>query len=116
MTFDELEYGIIEDVKAELLEDGEALDETAVKLLTSKVKGAIRKVKAAYKFRSSDSPEFVLSKMEQAYENIKAIAMYDYNHIGAEGETAHAENGISRHYVNENELYAGIIPITRFSR
>lgn len=113
MTFDELEYGIIEDLKAELSEDGEALDETAVKLLTSKVKGAIRKVKAAYRFRSSDCPELVLQKMELAYDNIKAIAAYDFAKIGAEGETAHAENGISRHYVDERELYAGIVPITR---
>lgn len=46
------------------------------------------------------------------YSNvIFQAALYAYNMQGAEGESAHNENGISRTYIDEDKLYIEIVPV-----
>jgi hypothetical protein len=53
-------------------------------------------------------------KVPEKYQNKQLeIALYLYNKRGAEGETAHSENGISRSYENAgipDSMLKGIIP------
>lgn len=82
-------------------------------LLNVKVRQAIREVKSARNYPSSYPSEKIEEDMLQYYDNIRQIALYDYNLVGNEGQSSSAENGISRHYVDRNNLFRGITPIAR---
>ena len=110
MTLDEMKEQIVTELNAELTEDGEALDETALKLLESKVKGAIREVKEMRRYPLAFKAEDIASDMERYYSNVKNIALYDYNHIGIEFQTGSSENGISRTFPERKTLFNGILP------
>lgn len=46
------------------------------------------------------------------YRNVVFRAVvYAYNLQGAEGQSAHSENGISRTYIDEDDLYMEIVPM-----
>lgn len=113
MTFEEMREEIIEELKAELSEDGEALDATALKLLESKVRGAIREVRATRRYPSSYTAEMIDADMEQFYSNAKNLALYDFNHIGIEFQTGSTENGISRTFSQRESMLGGVIPLGR---
>ena len=49
--------------------------------------------------------------MERYYSNIKNLALYDYNQIGVEGQSAHGENGTSRTWVDRNKYLEGVVAI-----
>lgn len=82
-------------------------------ILALKVNNAYREVKQARNYPKSYSAETIAEDMENYYSNVKAIAMYDYNKIGAEGQTQYSADGESIHYVDRNKLFAGILPIAR---
>lgn len=111
MTFEEMREEIIEELKAELSEDGEALDATALKLLESKVRGAIREVRATRRYPSSYTAEMIDADMEKYYSNAKNLALYDFNHIGIEFQVGSSENGISRTYAERESMFSGVIPL-----
>ena len=47
---------------------------------------------------------------ERYYENVVNLALYRYNKQGAEGQTSHSENGVSRTYQSEAEILSDIVP------
>lgn len=111
MTLDALKQEIIDDIAAEVsVTDADKYNET---LLASKVGAAIHEVKRARHYPAGYSEEMVEKDMADFYSNIRNIAMYDYNQIGAEGQTQYSADGASIHYVDRNKLFAGIIPIGR---
>lgn len=104
-----LEEEIFADLSAELSTD-QIFNET---LLLSKVKNALREVKRARKYPSYYTKKQIQSDMYDYFSNIRNIALYDYNQIGAEYEESHSENSVSRSFVDRNKLFAGIIPLSR---
>lgn len=82
-------------------------------LLALKVTNAYREVKQARNYPSTYSDEMIAKDMENFYSNIRAIAMYDYNQIGAEGQTQYSADGESIHYIDRNKLFSGVLPIAR---
>lgn len=82
-------------------------------ILTLKVNNAYREVKQARNYPKSYTEEMITEDMMNYYSNVKAIAMYDYNKVGAEGQTQYSADGESIHYVDRNKMFAGIIPIAR---
>ena len=105
-----LEDEIIEDLTAELSETDENFNAT---VLAVKVKSAIREVKRAKKYTSNYTDERITADLQNYYSNIRALALYDYNLIGAEGQSSSTENGVSRSYVDRKTLFVGIIPIAK---
>jgi len=100
---------IIEELTAELQEsEGAKFNQT---LLRSKVNGAYRAVKTARKYPQSYTEAFIERDMENYYSQVREIAMYDYNSIGAEGQTQYSQDGVSVHYVDRNSLFYGVLPI-----
>ncbi len=83
-------------------------------VLTQKVVNAIREVKKARKYPSYYPSDLVDRDLYEYYSNIRNIALYDYNLMGAEGEQSHSENGVSRSYVDRKSLFNGVLPLTRF--
>lgn len=104
----DLELEILADITAEM---GNEDFNTAV--MTAKIKSAYREVKRARNYPDTYSDEKIEKDMESYFSNIKNIALYDYNMIGAEGEATHSENGVSRTYVDRKSLFAGVLPISR---
>lgn len=82
--------------------------------LRAKIISAIREVKNARKYPRNYTTEQIENDLQNYYSNIRNIALYDYNKIGAEGESSHNENGVSRAYTERERLFAGIIPLAKF--
>lgn len=107
----DLEMELIEDLTTELSASDPNFNAI---LLLSKVKGAIREVKRARKYPAYYTDEQIKCDMYDFYSNIRNIALYDYNIIGAEWQTSSSESGISRGYVDRDKLFNGIIPLSQF--
>ena len=102
---------IIEELKTELSEtEGEKFSLT---LLTSKVKGAYRDVKTARRYPLNYSEAAIENDMQNYFSQVKEIARYDYNQIGAEGQTQYSQDGVSVHYVEREKLFYGVLPIAQ---
>lgn len=106
---DKLQAELLEDLTIDI-EGDDAFDSSK---LEQKIKNAIRDVQRARNYPDSYTEEQITKDMERLYSKIRAIALYDYNLIGAEGELEHSENGIGRTYVDRNSLFNGILPLSR---
>ena len=82
-------------------------------ILTLKVNNAYREVKMARNYPATYTDSMITADMLNYYSNIRAIALYDYNKIGAEGQTQYSADGESIHYLDRDKLFVGIVPIAR---
>lgn len=106
-----LEKEVYDSLKAEIeITEGDRFNST---LLESKVKNAYREVRTARKYPTSYTEAAIERDMENYYSQIRAVAQYDYNQIGAEGQTQFSEDGASIHYVGRDSLFQGVLPIAR---
>lgn len=106
--------GLIAEIKEELkieLREEPNLDE---ELLTVKIRGAYREVQSSLRYDSSMSEAAIESDMANYFSQIKAIALYDYNKIGAEGQKNYSADGENITYEDRNKLFYGIIPKARY--
>ena len=100
---------IIEELTTELSEtEG---DKFNLSLLTAKVKGAYREVKTAKKYPATYTDAAIERDMVNYYSQVRNIALYDYNQIGAEGQTQYNQDGVSVHYVDRDKLFYGVLPV-----
>ena len=104
---------MIENIIEELTTELQNAVDFNVDILRLKVNNAYREVKQARNYPSSYTDSMKEADMENFYTNIKAIALYDYNKVGAEGQTQYSADGESIHYVDRNKMFAGILPIAR---
>lgn len=91
-----------------LLTEGEKYNET---LLQSKVDCAYQDVKDTRNYPDSYSASMIEEDMERYYSAIRRIALYDYNQIGAEGQSSYNADGTSIRYLNRDKLFYGVLPI-----
>lgn len=105
-----LEQEIFADLSAELSVSDKNFSET---LLLSKVRNAMREVKRARNYPKSYTDSQIETDMYDYFSNIRNIALYDYNLIGAEGQSSIGENGTNRVFVDRNSLFNGICPFVR---
>jgi len=107
---EELIASIIEDLTIELSVTDANFNSD---LLMAKVKSATREVKDVRKYPSSYTPTMISEDMEQFYSTIRDVALYDYNTVGAEFQTSHTENSVSRAWVDRDKLFNRVIPLAR---
>lgn len=100
---------ITEELKIELKDEPNLDDQ----LLTSKVKSAYREVKAARKYPTFYNDAMIEKDMENFYSQIKALTMYDYLKIGAEGQDQYSADGENIKYSDRNAIFDGVLPIAR---
>ena len=94
---------IIENLMTYLGESNEDLISLLVDLACQNV------VNRRYPFGYTEEQEQVAISQ---YSNVVFHAVvYAYNMQGAEGQSAHSENGISRTYIGEDKLYTEIVPV-----
>lgn len=108
MTVAEMKAEIIRELTIEL--KGENVD---ADMLSVKVDSAIRDVRTARNYPSDYTVMMIEADLVKYFSQIKSIALFDYNQIGAEGQTQYSADGESIHYVDRNKLFSGVIPIAR---
>ncbi|EOS48312.1 hypothetical protein C810_01402 [Lachnospiraceae bacterium A2] len=108
-----LEYELLEDLKEELSATDPKFKPELIKL---KIKNAIREVKRARNYPKHYTESAIVEDLENYYSNIRNIALFDYNMIGAEGQSSSSENGTSRNFIDRDKLFSGIIPLSRTGR
>lgn len=106
---DELINEILEDLTVELKGDSNFDND----ILSVKIKGAVRDVMVVRRYQAHHTEEVILKDLKRFYSNIKRLALYDYNQIGAEGQVSHGENGISRAWVERGACLDGIVPFAK---
>lgn len=110
MTITELADGIIEQLTTELnMEEAFNAD-----LLEMRVNAAITEVRNKRRYPSNYTDEMIASDLSQFQANIANLALFDYNMVGAQGESSHGENGVSRTYIDRRRLFSGIVPLASF--
>ena len=110
---------LVDELLAELELDLQSQPGFSEVLLRSKIESAIKAVERARGYSRlgyTDMSDFWQTDIEQFYANIKDIALYDYNIIGAEGETYHYEGGTNRTYFDRRRLFNGVTPIAEIYR
>lgn len=103
----ELQTDLEAEIASELHNDSDKV------LLSSKIKVAYRAVKRKRNYQEHHMQEFIDSDMLSMYDIIKDLALYDWNTIGAEGQTSMSENGTSRSWRNRDDILAKVIPFVQ---
>lgn len=108
-----LEYELLEDLAEEL----SATDpKFKPELIKPKIKNAIREVRKARNYPNYYAESTILEDLQNFYTNIRALALYDYNLIGGEGNASRSENGVSITLVDRKSYFSGVIPLSRTGR
>ena len=100
---DELEQELSEELKSA----------SEKNLLSLKILNAYRAVKRKRNYQQHHDPDYIDTDMERMYDIVKELALYDYNTVGAEGETNHSENSISRTWRSRDEILRQVIPFVQ---
>lgn len=96
---------ILEDLGNELeLSEGDS----KIAALTSKIKNAIREVRLKRNYPEHFTEEQIVKDLQKHYSNIRELALYDFNQVGAEGQTSHHENGTNRTWKSRNDCLIGV--------
>lgn len=85
-------------------------------LLANKVRNAIREIKQARDYPKEFTETQIEKDLEKYISNIEGLALYDYNQVGAEGQSSHKENGVDRVWVDRNRYFNGVIRIAKVVR
>ena len=113
MTKNEMLDEIFENLKVEIDADDSQSDKVNVPLLRLKIEGAYRDVKRARNYPSHYAEAWVENDMLNYYTNIEAVARYDYNKVGAEGQSSYSADGTRIEYIKRDSLFNGVYPISR---
>lgn len=98
---------IVDEVFEELYEELGISSSDETKLL-NKVKNAVREVSNRRNYPSHFTDSDIQKDLESLHSNIYNLALYDYNQIGAEGQTSHSENGESRTWKDREDCLRGV--------
>ena len=104
---------LFNEILADLSNELAPLSEGDTARLSSKIKNAMREIRMKRYYPEHFSEEQILIDLRLHYSNIRDLALYDFNQIGAEGQSSHNENGISRSWKNRNECLIGVYAYCR---
>lgn len=99
---------LVNEVLEDLITELGLTEASDIAVLTSKIRNAYREVKRTRNYQSGHTQEFIDRDMEGFYSNIRELALYDFNQVGAEGQTSHSENGTSRVWKERRECLNGV--------
>lgn len=110
MTIAQLTEAVIEQLTTELqMEEAFNAD-----LLETKVISAVTEIRNKRRYPSDYTEDMIATDLGQFQANIANLALFDYNMVGAQGESSHGENGVSRTYIDRRRLFSGIVPLASF--
>ena len=96
------------EVYADLVSELNLTKESDKAAMLVKVKNAVWEVKNRRSYPSHFTEEGIQKDLATLYSNIRGLALYDYNQIGAEGQSAHSENGTSRKWKDREDCLKGV--------
>ena len=101
----DLQDEVVADLSVTMSKDTD-FDEAA---LAIKAKNAIMDVVMRRNYiATSFSKERILADLRNYYNTICRLTEYDYNQIGAEGQSSHSENETDRVWVSRDEILSGV--------
>lgn len=109
LTLENLQEEVIADLTIELRNSVD-FDEEVLKL---KVKNAINEIIRVRNYNASFTKKMIEQDMYRYISNVRDIALYDYNQIGAEFQSFSTEPSESRSWADRNKLFYGIVPIAK---
>jgi len=104
MTIAELQSQIQDDLETELKSDTDYSEN----LLEIKVRNAIREVRTRRNYPASYTEEKIAADLERFYSTITALAVYEYNQVGAEGQSLHTEDDVQRSWYSKDEILGNV--------
>lgn len=105
-----LENDLLEDLTAELSITDPLFNQAVI---IPKIRAAMREVRRARNYPKHYTESAIVDDLENFYSNIRAIALYDYDKIGASGNASRSENGTSISFEDRSKLFSGIVPLAR---
>ena len=104
-----MSVGLEQEIIAELTIELQGEPTFNAEILAIKVRNAIRELKMKRNYVATSYTDNQIEKdLYNYYSVIKSVALYDYNQIGAEGESSHSENGTSRSYIDRDDLFRSV--------
>ena len=105
--------GFVGELKSLLLSRDFDISDKDTPILRYEIKRAIAQINRCRRFKATNDKPY-----DKKYEDlIIPLAISSFAKIGAEGQTVHSENGITRHYTSggdyPKELLREIIPLIR---
>lgn len=101
--------GLEQEIIAELTIELQGEPAFSPEILAVKVRNAIREVKMKRNYAAASYTENQIKQdLYNYFSVIKSVALYDYNQIGADFESSHSENSVSRTWVSRDELFSGV--------
>ena len=105
---------MIEEIVAELMAKLKDEPDLTEDICRAEVKNVVRELKMKRNYAATSmSDEDISQDMENYYSVVRNVAEARCVKMGAEGEQSHSENGISRYYVNEDDLWKGVHAFVR---
>lgn len=83
-------------------------EDSEYKKLISKLNSAIKAIKRVINFPENYTEEMERIYLNDYYDNIKDLTLYDYLQDGATGELTHNENGTNRTWKSRRDCFLGI--------
>lgn len=110
---DELLNSLVGDLKVLLRNRDFDITDKDTPTLKYEIKRAIKQINRCRRFKATEEKPY-----DEKYEDlIIPLAISSFAKIGAEGQSVHSENGITRHYTSggdyPKELLNEIIPLVR---
>lgn len=101
---------LLDEILDELTTELSLKNSSDIAILESKIRNAIREIKRTRNYQGHHTEDFIWKDIENFYSNIRELALYDYNQVGAEGQLSMSENGVSRSWKDRKECFMGIVP------
>lgn len=99
---------LIKDLCTDLEINETNTEDSEYKKLISKLNSAIKEVKRIINFPSYYTEKQIMDYLDNCYDIIKDLTLYDFLQNGATGELIHNENGINRSWKSRRECFIGL--------
>lgn len=106
---------LAEEIANELTIELGIVKDSDKKILLSKVKNVMNEIADSMNYPEFYEEKHIVRDLRKKRSVIHNVALYDYNQIGAEGETSHSESGIARSYVDRAKLFT-FVPFSKIAR
>jgi len=90
------------------LEINNDTEDSEYKKLISKLNSSVKAIRRVINFPVYYTEEMITNYLNDYYDNIKDLTLYDYLQDGATGELMHNENGTNRTWKSRRECFIGI--------
>lgn len=106
-----MNVGLKEEIIAELTVELQNQPTFNAEILAIKVRDAYRKVRSKKCYQNTSYTEKQIEKdlYDKHYQDIKDVAKYNFAIMGADFQTSHSENSVSRTWRTEDEIMGNIV-------